>query len=150
LYNKQISTAEHSLHDINYSHRVEAQERYNRCCIYKIYVRKGIQDKIMTININNLGVNNNTLSNNRASESNRNQLGESATRPADLAADKAPTDNVELSPQALSLTSLEARINAAPDVDTARVESIRQSIENGSYSIDANDIADKLLNSDAV
>lgn len=104
----------------------------------------------MTININNLGVNNNTLSNNRASESNPNQSGDPATRSADLAADNSPKDNVELSPQALSMTSLEARINEAPDVDTARVESIRQSIENGNYKIDANDIADKLLNTDAV
>lgn len=108
---------------------------------------KVIQDKTMTININNLGVNNNTLSNssNRASESSRNQSGEAASRPANSA-----TDNVELSQQALSLTSLEARINEAPDVDTARVETIRQSIEDGSYTINAEDIADKLLNSDAL
>jgi negative regulator of flagellin synthesis FlgM len=103
----------------------------------------------MTININNLGVNSNTLSNNRTSESNRNQASESGSRAGDVATDKSPTDNVELSPQALILTSLEARINQAPDVDTARVESIRQSIANGSYSIDANDIADKLLDSSA-
>lgn len=104
----------------------------------------------MAININNLGVNNNTLNNTKTAESNRSQTGESAARSADLAADKTPADKVELSPQALSLKSLEARINGAPDVDTARVESIRQSIENGSYNIDANDIANKLLISDAV
>ncbi len=100
----------------------------------------------MAININNLGVSSNTLNNTKTAESSRSQTGESATRPAD----KTPADKVELSPQALSLKSLEARINGAPDVDTARVESIRQSIENGSYSIDANDIANKLLMSDAV
>ena len=105
----------------------------------------------MTININNLGVNNNALSsNNRASESSRNQSEESATRSANSATDSSPVDNVELSQQALSLTSLEARINEAPDVDTARVESIRQSIEDGSYTIDADAIADKLLNSGAL
>jgi negative regulator of flagellin synthesis FlgM len=100
----------------------------------------------MAININNLGVSSNTLNNTKTAESSRSQTGESATR----SADKTPADKVELSPQALSLKSLEARINGAPDVDTARVESIRQSIENGSYSIDANDIANKLLMSDAV
>ncbi len=104
----------------------------------------------MTININNLGVNNNTLSNNRASESNSNQSEDTAARPANLAANNSPKDNVELSPQALSMTSLEARINEAPDVDTGRVESIRQSIENGSYKIDVSDIADKLLNADII
>jgi negative regulator of flagellin synthesis FlgM len=104
----------------------------------------------MAININNLGVNNRTLSNNRASESSPNQSEEAATRTANAATKKATTNNVELSLQALTLTSLEARINAAPNVDNARIDSIKQSIENGSYTIDADNIADKLLNSDAL
>ena len=100
----------------------------------------------MAININNLGVSSNTLNNTKTAESSRSQTGESATR----SADNTPADKVELIPQALSLKSLEARINEAPDVDTGRVESIRQSIENGSYKINVSDIADKLLNADII
>ncbi len=102
----------------------------------------------MTININNLGVNNNTLSsNNRASESSRNQSTESATT---ATSSSTSGDSVAISQQALNLTGLEARINDAPAVDTARVDSIRQAIEDGSYSIDADNIADRLLDSDAL
>ena len=101
----------------------------------------------MAININNLGVSNNTLSsNNRASESGRN--------PSTASAAPVPTstaaDSVEISQQALNITSLETRINDAPDVNLARVDSIRQAIEDGSYSIDANDIAERLLNTDTL
>ncbi len=100
----------------------------------------------MTININNLGVNNTLSSNNRASESGRNQPTESAS----AAPSSTTSDSVAISQQALNITELEARISDTPAVDTARVDSIRQAIEDGSYSIDADNIADRLLDSDAL
>ncbi|MBX2808011.1 MAG: flagellar biosynthesis anti-sigma factor FlgM [Cellvibrionaceae bacterium] len=58
-------------------------------------------------------------------------------------------DRVELSDQAQQLAHLETQIALSPDVDTQRVDAIRNAIANGSYTIDAEAIAEKILASDA-
>lgn len=54
---------------------------------------------------------------------------------------------VTLSPQAAQLQALETQLAAIPVVDRARVESIKQAISTGQYTINTNNIGDQLLDS---
>ena len=55
-------------------------------------------------------------------------------------------DTVSLTNASSQLRSLESTLAELPVVDTQRVESIKQAIADGSYQIDAQRVADKLLN----
>ncbi|BFM06677.1 flagellar biosynthesis anti-sigma factor FlgM [Halioxenophilus aromaticivorans] len=70
----------------------------------------------------------------------------SATGNAKLA--EPQEGRVSISPEANRLARLEANINAAPDVDSQRVEDIKRAISDGSYQVDAEAIAGKLLDQD--
>lgn len=84
---------------------------------------------------------------------NRNANGISADRPATPQPNtKAPAptgDSVVLSPEAQVLNRLEAQINASPEVDVARVAAIKEAIANGSFEINADRIAERMLSSDS-
>jgi negative regulator of flagellin synthesis FlgM len=54
-------------------------------------------------------------------------------------------DDVQLTRAATSLKQVETQLAGLPDVDRARVDAVRQRIESGSYQMDANRIADRLL-----
>ena len=74
-----------------------------------------------------------------------------------VAADKAPTDaqaaspsaqtgdQVTLTTSARSLQKLSDAIAQTPVVDAAKVASIKQALNSGTYAIDASSIADKML-----
>lgn len=62
----------------------------------------------------------------------------------------ATKDNVELSERAKELSRMETQLASSGDVDVNRVETIRSAIENGSYQIDPDSIATKMLDSDAL
>lgn len=66
------------------------------------------------------------------------------------AANNGQSDEVELSSQVQTLQALEAKLQAVPDVNIARVETIKQALEEGSFRIDDLVLADKLINSDAL
>jgi len=53
-------------------------------------------------------------------------------------------DSVSLTDQAEKLRALEASIEKQPVVDTKRVESIRNAILDGSYTVDARKTAEKM------
>ena len=57
--------------------------------------------------------------------------------------------NVKLSATAQNLNQLEAQIKAAPDVDSDKVGALRAAIADGSYQVNAESVADKLLNFEA-
>jgi len=66
------------------------------------------------------------------------------------ASSKAPsTPNVEdkasLSVDALSVSSLEAKALNAPEVRQDKVEALRQAIQNGDYKVEAEKIAQAIL-----
>lgn len=71
-------------------------------------------------------------------------------RPAQ-AKGNAPADAgktaVTLSQRAADLQQLEAQLAAIPVVDRARVENIKQAIASGQYTINAENIADGLIDS---
>lgn len=58
-------------------------------------------------------------------------------------------DTVSLTPQAQQLRDLESRIADLPEVDSNRVNAIKDAIANGSYEIDANRIAEKMMQFEA-
>jgi negative regulator of flagellin synthesis FlgM len=54
-------------------------------------------------------------------------------------------DRVELSVQSRKIQHLDELIRATPDVRDDRVEQVRRSIENGTYNVKAEQVADKIL-----
>jgi negative regulator of flagellin synthesis FlgM len=61
-----------------------------------------------------------------------------------------PEKNVQLSAQAQTIERLEAKIVASDGTDASKIEQIKQQIANGSYEIDSNRIAEKMLNQEAL
>jgi negative regulator of flagellin synthesis FlgM len=55
---------------------------------------------------------------------------------------------VSLTQTAAELLQLETQLRELPGIDSARVESIRQSIDDGSYQIDTSSLVDSLLQSE--
>ena len=71
---------------------------------------------------------------------------ESATvegRGKDVAA-KVASDQVELSPGARDLQSIEARIKDLPEVNRERVDHIKNQLRDGNYSVDPSRLAAKI------
>jgi len=66
-------------------------------------------------------------------------------RPAGTPATPARTDQVSLTETASRLRELEALMAGTPDIDPARVEALRQAIQDGRYEIDNAHVADKLI-----
>jgi negative regulator of flagellin synthesis FlgM len=55
-------------------------------------------------------------------------------------------DTVELSDTARALKAADAQIANTPDVDSDKVARIKAAIDDGSYSIDAERVAEKMIN----
>ena len=55
------------------------------------------------------------------------------------------TDTVSLTDTAARLRELEAALANAPEVDSARVEALRQAIAEGKYDVNSVHVADKLV-----
>jgi len=69
--------------------------------------------------------------------------------PAGVAAqDRAPGESVSLTRTAVELQQLEAQLREAPGIDVERVETIRQAIADGRYTVDAENLVDSLLKSE--
>lgn len=54
-------------------------------------------------------------------------------------------DTVSLSDNAVQLGKINSTVDAAPVVDTKRVEAVKQAISDGTYEVDAAKVADKLM-----
>lgn len=54
-------------------------------------------------------------------------------------------DKVELSSQATDLKNIQAQTMALPDVRSEKVEQLRMKVENGTYQIDNQAIAERLI-----
>ena len=55
------------------------------------------------------------------------------------------SSRVELSPRAQEARRIKELANSAPDVDEAKVAKLRQLIEEGKYQVDAQAIADRMV-----
>jgi negative regulator of flagellin synthesis FlgM len=58
----------------------------------------------------------------------------------------AESVSVSLSSEAKTLGRLEQAVHTSPDVDEQKVASIKQAVADGRYQIDANRIAERMLN----
>lgn len=67
---------------------------------------------------------------------------------AEAQTQNAPKPEVSLSSQAQSLSQLESKIQATPDVDSQRVADIKQAIADGTFEINPERIADRMLAQD--
>ncbi len=54
-------------------------------------------------------------------------------------------DTVHISAKAIDLQAVEAQLKDLPDVDSARVEELRNQINNGSYQVDSQRLADRIM-----
>lgn len=59
-------------------------------------------------------------------------------------ADKGSADSVSLSSASLSIAKVEARLEEASGVDTAKVAEVKAALASGEYTIDAKAIAAKI------
>jgi negative regulator of flagellin synthesis FlgM len=67
------------------------------------------------------------------------------TRHSRESAVKSSGDDVHLTAAATSLKQIETRLASVPDVDRARVEAVRQRVESGTWKVDADRIAERLM-----
>ena len=81
-----------------------------------------------------------------------NQLKQPAEhQPAKSDTGKSSTaDTVSLSENAVQLGKIDNTAIAAPVVDTQRVEQIKQAISDGSYKVDVEKVADKLMKFESI
>ncbi|WP_166251323.1 flagellar biosynthesis anti-sigma factor FlgM [Marinobacter salicampi] len=63
-------------------------------------------------------------------------------------APKTQGENVSLSAQAKDLKQIEQQLASYPEVDDARVEEIKAALADGSYKVDAEKLAQKMLDMD--
>jgi len=56
------------------------------------------------------------------------------------------SDTVSLSQESQQVAGLQQQLKESPAIDQARVDSIKQEIANGNYPLDANKIAENLIN----
>lgn len=104
----------------------------------------------MAVNFNGMGnnpVNSPTTNNDKApGTSSGNQ-----SAPAEQASREAPAargENVNLSKQARELRQMGEKLESYPEVDDSRVEQIRAALADGSYKVDAEKVAQKMLEID--
>ena len=57
-------------------------------------------------------------------------------------------DSLRLTGEATSLQAMQRELSAAPAIDTARVQAVREALENGSYQINPDAIAKRMLDLD--
>lgn len=90
----------------------------------------------MAININNLN-NTNTVNSN----TNKLPVQQNAPQSSSLTQASAAQDSVSITPQAQKLVELQTKNNNEPQVDSRKVEELRNSILNGEYRIDNEKLA---------
>ena len=68
--------------------------------------------------------------------------GEGKAKPVEAA------DSVRLTGEATQLQAVQRELSAAPAIDQARVQAVREALENGSYKINPDAIATRMLGLD--
>ncbi len=74
--------------------------------------------------------------------------GKATPEQANAKAQSARGENVNLSSQAKNLKQLEQKLGDYPEMDDGRIEEIRSALENGTYKVDAEKLAQKMLDMD--
>lgn len=100
----------------------------------------------MAIDFN--GANNNALNTQKQTLRPRDPAQSDARQPAEGGAQARESTRVDLSPDARNIKAAEQTLQEQPEVDDARVTRIREALEDGSYSVDADKLAQKMLDVD--
>jgi len=98
----------------------------------------------MPIDINGAG--NNQLQNTRTERQEVNVRRNESPVSEDETGSSQTRETVSLGNASSQIRSIENTLASLPVVDTQRVEAFRQLIADGTYNVDANSIADKLIN----
>lgn len=56
-----------------------------------------------------------------------------------------PADTIEISPQSKQVADIKSAVNQLPDVRESKVQEIKQSVDAGTYTVDAQKVAEKIL-----
>lgn len=70
---------------------------------------------------------------------------QSGAAPAAPATGSSTADTVSITGPALAMQKLSEAVAKAPVVNTQKVASVKQSVQNGTYEIDSGRVADKLI-----
>lgn len=103
----------------------------------------------MSVDFNGIGPGQVNTQRTTADKSTSNQSAQPA--PSDQAKSQARGargDSVSLSNQAKDLKQLEQKLGDFPEMDDERIAEIRSALENGTYKIDAEKLAQKMLEMD--
>lgn len=76
-------------------------------------------------------------------------LGSKVDSEAQAQVSSAPTDSVVLTDVAAQVQKAEKVLAETPEVDEAKVKQIKAAVADGSYQVDAKQVAEKLLNLEA-
>lgn len=68
-----------------------------------------------------------------------------SARPQPSATDTSGKDNVSISEKSSQLQALESSMKEAPEVDSSKIEAIRQALSDGSFSISSGRVADNMI-----
>ncbi|TVP58072.1 MAG: flagellar biosynthesis anti-sigma factor FlgM [Halomonadaceae bacterium] len=74
--------------------------------------------------------------------------GAPAQAPATPAPVSPKSESVNLSQSGRTLSEAESALSRQPEIDDSKVESIRQALQDGSFKIDAEEVAQKMLDMD--
>ncbi|MEQ6884886.1 flagellar biosynthesis anti-sigma factor FlgM [Salicola sp. Rm-C-2C1-2] len=96
------------------------------------------------------GANNNALNTQKQTLRQRDGTqGQNQTQqPAEGGSQARESTRVDLSPDARNLKAAEQTLQQQPEVDDAKVARIREALEDGSYSVDAEKLAQKMQEMD--
>ncbi|KAA8981872.1 MULTISPECIES: flagellar biosynthesis anti-sigma factor FlgM [Gammaproteobacteria] len=102
----------------------------------------------MAIDFN--GANNNALNTQKQTLRQRDDAQGQKTpqQPAEGGSQARESTRVDLSPDARNIKAAEQTLQQQPEVDDAKVSRIREALEDGSYSVDAEKLAQKMLDVD--
>jgi negative regulator of flagellin synthesis FlgM len=95
--------------------------------------------------INNISSSLNGLSSNTGSAKTGKQTATSESGKSSDSKGSVAQDSVKLTAQAQSLSSLQQKITDSPDTDDNKVASIKAAIDSGTYKINSDRIAGKML-----
>lgn len=99
----------------------------------------------MVINPNN-DISSNSSTHARHKAGNTNASADKATvAPTESTSNLSSDNGVRLSPEAQSIERLETKIQISDGVDVAKVAQLKQQIADGSYEINSQSIAEKIL-----
>lgn len=101
----------------------------------------------MSVDLN--GINQGPINTQRPSADKAGNVDKTATAGRDTAqSTQARGESVNLSSQARDLKQLEQKLGDFPDMDDEKISQIRSALEDGSYKVDAQQLAQKMLDMD--